>query len=362
MSFFNDCDYNFDAFPFALAPKSIRLRRDLFIFEEPASGRLLGGLNQTVTHASPHQLRRWLLLLFPEATEPAHYLVSIMVKRSTIFFYNRERKGELLSWESRSPLLPGCYALVVEDGVTPNLLAFRGDDPVDTYAERAEKVETFPTRYPADYVNKVMKYNRYKDEELNFLRLVPSRDGCRCLITNLPLADADVGISWIIPPAFTDQEDYEPLFHCQPENSRIYANCITMHKLLVTPFLRNAFGVEVVDDYNIVVFEDLGEAATELLNKANFKATKLKEAVNKGGPNSPSADFLMGHFRHCLRSVFLGGEITMEEDYSPSTCQYILRKANRVRKNPQDPFWKTLAGKEARAYMIGDGQRWGSEL
>ncbi|KAF9559312.1 hypothetical protein CPC08DRAFT_763419 [Agrocybe pediades] len=352
----SESPYDFDAHPFALSPKSRRLQRDFFIFEfdpEDIPGLMIAGLNQRITKASLFQVKRWLEILFPLTKRPDYDLAPITLNRVGLFSYEKERTENTSILTDPNQVIQAGYYGLIANGFRSRVTHFRqGTYPKDTYAQREQRMKDLPDEYEADTIMRATKQNELYDEDINMRECIPDRDEQFCLITGMPLNPDDVGVSWIVPPGFINQEEYAPLFQyrCDTASSRIPANCITMHKALVKPFFRNSFGIDVADGFRIVVFEDLGEASA-LLSSSNMRATKLEEAINRGDKESPNVDFVNGHFRHCLRSIFLGGEITQEEEYNASECRAIVEQAEAVKWNPSDPFWQTFEGREAKAVM-----------
>ncbi|KAF9563479.1 hypothetical protein CPC08DRAFT_816568 [Agrocybe pediades] len=204
-----------------------------------------------------------------------------------------------------------------------------------------------PEIYEDDFLEKVHLRNEFKiDEQTNFKILASQRDETRCLITNTTGAAQDV--SWIVPPAFMRQRDYyQSEGYKTYKDVRMLSNCITMRKELVTPFLENAFGIDVDDDFRIIIFGNVDETTRNLLEDAKY-ADGLRQACASGREDVPKRCFLLAHFRWCLCSHFLGGDI--KEEYGDlNKILAVMEQGEKAADDAQ--FWDTIPGREYRAFQ-----------
>uniref|UniRef100_A0A8H7XZJ2 Uncharacterized protein n=1 Tax=Psilocybe cubensis TaxID=181762 RepID=A0A8H7XZJ2_PSICU len=133
-------------------------------------------------------------------------------------------------------------------------------------------------------------------------KAVAERDQGYCIMSGACGQDK-VAVTWIIPPAFL------PIVSAVPGTGfKHYAdicipsNALTMHRDLVDDFWDNAFGVDVEDNYRLVIFRDLGQAG------------KLLEGITtpfyrSQGRSGPDDIFFRIHFIQCLLTHFIGGDI-----------------------------------------------------
>ncbi|KAF9551231.1 hypothetical protein CPC08DRAFT_715133 [Agrocybe pediades] len=142
-----------------------------------------------------------------------------------------------------------------------------------------------------------------------------------------------------------EKYDYWSEGYKTPESVRIPSNCITMRKELVTPFFENAFGIDVNDNFRIVIFNNMDERTRNLLEDTQY-AEKLRQACASGREDAPKRCFLLAHFRCCLCSHFLGGDI-LEEYGNINKILEIMERGDQAADD--DPFWDTIPGREYRA-------------
>ncbi|KAF9560019.1 hypothetical protein CPC08DRAFT_818453 [Agrocybe pediades] len=294
------------AHPFALSQKSIRLNRDTFIFRPDSDARLLAGLCQRVTKATPNQLRLWFKLLYPNMRD-VYELDEVMVHRARVFRYVMKRTRNRISWDAEEPLPPGYYALWPSEGLeAEEPHHFLGAGPVDSYAQQIRKI----IQKPDAYVPNALEL----DSQTSFKKIAKQRDQMTCLITGKYCTAEEVDVSWIVQPAFMDQ-------------------------YLIQQFKQQ-------DDFRIVIFGNMDDSTRRILEDART-ADRLREDCDSGGENAPKRCFLLAHFRSCLCSHFLGGDVRDEYDHSSDMIMRIIQRAQRARDD--DPFCDTIPGREYRA-------------
>ncbi|KAF4622464.1 hypothetical protein D9613_009318 [Agrocybe pediades] len=323
----------------ALSKKSRRLQRDTFIFLGNRHGPLMAGLNQRVTKATPHQVDQWLRrILFPSM--PPYTLKQVTLESWALFLYDKNPTGKTINWADKETAIPaGYYALFNSDpdDIT-STWHFHESCQRDSYGLRAARVESeiARKRHPYNTFDECKKDN---EPDKKIWQTVLRRDKGQCALSG-PAGD-DAVISWIVPPAWMEYDDYDDKYK-NPDDVRISGNCITMHKLLQTAFMNNYFAIDIDDDYHIVLFEEIGEDALRLLAKEGFRASRLKEHILLGGENTVEACFIKAHFKYSLCSKFSGGDV--RNDYTFGEMQEIVELGSKV--SPNHAFWNTVGGQD----------------
>ncbi|KAF4614500.1 hypothetical protein D9613_003482 [Agrocybe pediades] len=346
----------------ALSKKSRRLQRDTFIFLGCNHGPLIAGLNQRVTKATPHQVDQWLRrILFPSM--PQYILKEVTLESWALFLYAKNPTGKTIEWDDKETAIPaGYYALfnsggnicfyVLEYKILLTLQSLTKTDPNgitstshfhescqrDSYGLRATRVESkiAHKRHPHNTFDECKKDNA---PDKKIWETVLRRDKGQCALSG-PAGD-DAVISWIVPPAWMEYDDYDDKYK-DPDDVRIPRNCITMHKSLQTAFMNNSFAIDVDDNYRIVLFEEIGKDALQLLAKEGFRASRLKEHILLGGENTVEQCFIKAHFKYSLCSKFSGGDAS--NDYTLWDMEDIVELGSKV--SPNHPFWNSVGGQD----------------
>ncbi|KAH9478925.1 hypothetical protein JR316_0009388 [Psilocybe cubensis] len=172
------------------------------------------------------------------------------------------------------------------------------------------------------------KYNVPEDIAKSVLK----REQGRCIITGCADPDA-LTVAWLIPPLFVKH-----LYHVR--GNREYTryseitkpgNAITLRKDLEDAFLDGAFGIDVDEDYRLVMFRDIGPAGHTLkgLNvKAYFRSPDV-EAQRTG----PEDIFLRAQLVNCIYVNFHGGDINAQ--WTPGM---IREKEDELGLSPRSDF------------------------
>ncbi|KAF9461580.1 hypothetical protein BDZ94DRAFT_1263408 [Collybia nuda] len=142
---------------------------------------------------------------------------------------------------------------------------------------------------------------------------VKDRDGSRCCLTGVEMAENDLNITYIIPPwkayLMMDRDDgdrwaMEHTFptkrpHALAETVMTSSNCLTMSKKAIPLFEKNIIAIDVDDNYRIIRFYE-GKKVEAVLGQP------LKEYMV---PNDTKADkFLRTHFLYSLCVHTYGGD------------------------------------------------------
>ncbi|RDB26399.1 hypothetical protein Hypma_006228 [Hypsizygus marmoreus] len=325
-----------------LSKRSRDLDRDTFIFQ-PFSGRLWCGLNQKLATLNSATFQRWIYLMDPDL--PEFHLRPITLQKHGILTYVTTPSGPPISPHSLEPLPPGDYAWVI-----PEYPTFNGKSPFPfiffnlSYA--ALKRECEEKQWPV------------RREKLSVYNIPPGlltsaslRDKS-CFITGSSSEITELAVFWIVPPLW----NFDTICSCVPEGddhtSHIVAlNVGLMRKDLISAFHDNAFGIDVDDNYRVVVFRDFGPAMASLLplgSSAHFRRAQ-------GRQPGPGDAFLREHFRKCLTVHLPRGDIS--DDYDIDEIQAACDELGLSERDDavvplSDERWHTVLGKELLEWYI----------
>jgi len=125
----------------------------------------------------------------------------------------------------------------------------------------------------------------------------------------------------------------------------VVENVISGRKDIVTLFWKNKLGVDVDDDYRIILFE-----GSETLSRDDAPLKSHLKLVE--GPNRPSERFLRLHFRQCLAVRVCRGDVM--EDYREQEIENFMEELgvydNEI--DTSDPRWSTPLGSHVHAYLV----------
>ncbi|KAK7045306.1 hypothetical protein R3P38DRAFT_3434336 [Favolaschia claudopus] len=311
-----------------LSTHAMELEFDTFFFyEDPYLIVLLLGVNQKLVPMTNSRLNRWLNVLAGDYGPQQVFICPVEVKDAGPFEYAIKHLGAVIEPDSTDPLSVGNYGI---------------------FLDRACQLSSLPalrfTRRPrTSYWELFQHYGPHRTLEtiqssipVDIQGVIAMRDEARCVFTG---GQTDITTVWIVPPIFglltcpDSDGDWDPTtFECP-------ANVFTMRGDLAQSFYLNRFGVDVDDQYRIVVFTPEGG----LLDLLPSHFTPPSQS-----PNEQSIDyFLRKHFRFCLNVQLCRGDIT--EDF-PQTQIYqtSIELGIDDLAPPKDPRWKTEIGKEIR--------------
>ncbi|KAH9478930.1 hypothetical protein JR316_0009393 [Psilocybe cubensis] len=290
-----------------LSKVSKDLGKDIF-FWTPKSMHLMGGLNHNVTPINSRILHLWATLLdFRKERRVKFEVFPVTVKRipTGIFHHERYRSGENIPEMSTDTLPPGDYDFHVfgEKKIHPfyptfNIPSFKRvkylttlpkEEAVLIYTVRPEEVFMF------DVPDDVQKH-------------VLQRDHGQCVVTGVS-GDDVVSVVWAVPPPLIYAMKYVEGGRTYSAMGELYKsiNAITLRKDLADAFLDGAFGIDVDDDYRVVVLRNFGPEAQSLIGtniQAYFRQPGAKDRFE-----GPMDIFLRAHFANCLFVNFQGGDI-----------------------------------------------------
>ncbi|KAF8798357.1 hypothetical protein BYT27DRAFT_7123584 [Phlegmacium glaucopus] len=177
----------------------------------------------------------------------------------------------------------------------------------------------------------------------------------QCVFTGVsPTCDPDTLVAtWIFPPflGYTLAEDpwVERTYHddpasCDLSEFMVVTNTISGCRDVVALFYENKLGVDVDENYRIVVFD----------GSENMKCrAPLKSHLTfVNGHNRPSDRFLRLHFQRCLTVSVCGGNPT--EDYKDQEIDLFMEELGVYddEMDTTDPRWMTPLGIEVYTYLI----------
>ncbi|KAF8494489.1 hypothetical protein JB92DRAFT_2996254 [Gautieria morchelliformis] len=171
-----------------------------------------------------------------------------------------------------------------------------------------------------------------------------------CFITGTP-PDAELDLSWIFPPTWAYLLDpcRSPVT-CDYKPFLTASNACMMRSDLLSLFHTNAFGIDVDDDFRIVVFRDTGSVTLP------SHVPKSQNSASAG----PGDRFLREHFRWCLLVNLFGGDIS--EDYDANSIIQVMEELGMCHGDTplapvDDERWDSLIGKELWEVLILDAFR-----
>ncbi|KAH9478920.1 hypothetical protein JR316_0009383 [Psilocybe cubensis] len=138
-------------------------------------------------------------------------------------------------------------------------------------------------------------------------RAVAERDKGHCVITGA-CGEHEVAITWLIPPAMIDalkDASQDPRKFNNYSEACVVSNAITLRKDLIEALNDNAFGVDVEDNYRIVLFYDLGDTG-------KFLQGLERPFFHREDRQGPDDIFLIAHFLHCVKVHVIGGDVSDE--------------------------------------------------
>ncbi|RDB26160.1 hypothetical protein Hypma_006205 [Hypsizygus marmoreus] len=324
-----------------LSKRSRDLDRDTFMFH-PLSGRLWCGLNLKLTSITSAIFQRWIFLMDPDL--PAFYLRPITLHKHGILRYFTTPSGPAISPHSSEPLPPGDYAWV-----TPEYPNFTGKSPFRVIAFNlsyaALKKLCDETQFPAGSADLYLY-----DIPPALEALALSRDK-HCFITGSSSETTGLAVFWIVPPLW----NFDTARTCEPEGDHtshtVATNVGLMRKELIPAFHNNDFGIDVDDNYRIVIFRDFGPAMASLLPLGSVAHYRQAGGLSPG----PADVFLREHFRKCLTVHLPRGDIS--DDYGVREIQAAFHEFGLSDRDEEvlpfsDERWHTVLGKELLEWYI----------
>ncbi|KAF8797789.1 hypothetical protein BYT27DRAFT_7203982 [Phlegmacium glaucopus] len=131
---------------------------------------------------------------------------------------------------------------------------------------------------------------------------------------------------------------------CDLSELMVVENVVSGHKDIVALFWENKLGVDVDDNYRIIVFE--GSESLNIVGPLKSHLTLID------GPHRPSDRFLRIHFNECLAVSVCRGNVM--EDYREQEIENFMEELGVYdgEIDPSDPRWLTPLGSHVHAYLV----------
>ncbi|KAF8522970.1 hypothetical protein BU17DRAFT_86573 [Hysterangium stoloniferum] len=177
----------------------------------------------------------------------------------------------------------------------------------------------------------------------------------QCIFSGVvPSCGSDALVAtWVFPPfmgyklsddPWLENKYYQDPDACDLSDLMVVENVVSGRKDIVTLFWKNKLGVDVEDDYRIILFE-----GSESLNSG----VPLKShMILLDGPYRPSDRFLRLHFQECLAVSVCRGDVL--EDYRDQEIEIFMEELGIYDDeiDTGDPRWSTPLGSHVHAYLI----------
>jgi len=177
----------------------------------------------------------------------------------------------------------------------------------------------------------------------------------QCIFSGVvPSCDADaLVVTWVFPPfmgyklsedPWLESKYYRDPDACDLSELMVVQNAVSGRKDIVTLFWENKLGVDVEDDYRLILFE-----GSESLNSGAPLKSHLGLA---DGPYRPSDRFFRLHFEQCLAVSVCRGDIM--EDYEEQEIESFMEELGVYdgEMDTSDPRWSTPLGSHVHAYLV----------
>ncbi|KAF8529603.1 hypothetical protein BU17DRAFT_60386 [Hysterangium stoloniferum] len=153
----------------------------------------------------------------------------------------------------------------------------------------------------------------------------------------------------IIPNKLSDDPWLESKYYQDPDacdlsDLMVVENVVSGRKDIVTLFWENKLGVDVEDDYRIILFEGSESSNSGVPLKSHI--------ILVDGPHRPSDRFLRLHFQECLAVSVGRGDVM--EDYHEQEIENFMEELGVYdgEIDTGDPRWSTPLGSHIHAYLI----------
>jgi len=131
---------------------------------------------------------------------------------------------------------------------------------------------------------------------------------------------------------------------CDFSELTVINNVVSGRKDVITLFWENKLGIDVNDNYRIIVFEGSERLDGDIPLKSHLTLAD--------GPRRPSDRFFHLHFQRCLAVCVFGGDPT--EDYRDQEIDTFMEELGVYDDeiDTADPQWETPLGKEVYADLM----------
>ncbi|KIM36211.1 hypothetical protein M413DRAFT_449271 [Hebeloma cylindrosporum] len=322
-----------------LSEKSMKHKRDIFLFSDfpGKSFSLIGGMNSRRYKLTIAQFYQWLDILDDRKPKIDFLIWKINVDRFDVLCYVCKRVGIPLPRSSNEKMEPGDYAVYSDDGSGKPKVKVIGPRAFPTFRQR--EITTRQRMQECPETAELLRHNVMTEE---IIGQVKARDEGVCWLTD-EAANSTV-VSWIIPPLWSKQVHSVERYDEDRDNEiieghKLSGNAITLDARLAKPFMLNAFGVDVDNNYRIVKFRNApkGVPLQKFLPERCIAISKQH-----------NDRFLREQFKWCLGVQFLGGDV--REDY-PDGGAGLIDEAADFGIDLDDPKWHTPIGREIREVL-----------
>jgi len=328
-----------------LSKKSLRQCRNVFIWCTKEHHVALGlhvDKNSPITIATVY---RWVTTAvlhrarFHHWEEAERYtLHPVEVRPSAVMTYSVHQNGHGLSRESQEIIAPGDYGLYTIGN--PRLYYFFDRDL--SFAQLEKSVGSFcpPLSAKTSLTPSIIQQALSRDRQCIFSGSAPSGDSDVLVVT------------WIFPPflgyKLSDDHELEDKYYSDPDGCDLselmtVENVVSGRKDIVALFWENKLGIDVEDNYRIIIFE-----GSDSLNGAPLKS----HLTLTDGPNRPSDRFLRLHFDECLAVSVSCGDVM--EDYREQEIEDFMEELGFFdgEIDSNDLRWSTPLGMHVHAYLV----------
>jgi len=176
----------------------------------------------------------------------------------------------------------------------------------------------------------------------------------QCIFSGvMPSSDSALVATWIFPPflgyELSDDQWLENKYYKDPDacdltELMVVENVVSCHKDIVALFWENRLGVDVDDEYRVIMFD-----GPECLKDGALLKSHLTLA---DGPRQPNDRFLRLHFKRCLAVSVCRGDVT--EDYEEQEIENFMDELGVYddKVDTTDPRLETPLGVEVFSYLV----------
>ncbi|KAF8624197.1 hypothetical protein AX17_007186 [Amanita inopinata Kibby_2008] len=320
----------------ALSEKSARQSRNVFIWCTAQRRVALGWRVSNDSSFTISTAYRWIKTAV-EACSNGHSwkeaesytLFPVEVKPNGVLMYTVSKNGDALSRNSPDLILPGDYGLYAKD---PRLYYFFHPSHSFSAMERVVKVNSYLLFTKALLTPPIIQQALDRDQVCVFSGESTTRVA-----------------SWIFPPFLghkpsndreLEREYYQNPNACDLSQFMVLENVISGRSDLIALFWENKLGVDVDDNYRIIVFE--GMECPSMLQSHLI----LRDGVH------PPDHFLRLHFKECLVVSVCRGDVL--EDYEEGEIENFMEQLGVYDKNMDynDQRWLTPLGIHIHADLL----------
>ncbi|KAF8576108.1 hypothetical protein K439DRAFT_1640812 [Ramaria rubella] len=361
-----------------LSQKSREQGRNLFLFDvTPQIFGMRAGLNLCrhpyVTNAT---LYRWIRLAAMAEERFSLFPVNLTKATGLVLYFDAEKAGNQLPENDDHPI-PGDYgAYKIEDppdheepmDIPENGSNIYGIGPFAEWMQKLADEEREKTVANPSYksflsvcgsiLTELCEHRPATDRmnwEKHLLEYPPtfreevSKRDQRCCITGTSCASNSkaLEVTWIYLPNIASDLTTES----NPDLSsyRSVANGILLHSDLIQPFQENSIGIDIDDEYRLVVFKDL-----------SLQDITIPSHISPDFISPEQRPFLQDHFRYCLWVHFCGGDIC--DQYKREDVSALMEDLGLYGGDDDDvalvslddPRWQTEIGREVFEAHMGD--------